>query len=252
MLGRRKSLLVFSVVMVVSLFFIGATKSAKPPEWSMNASLIEACSCPMFCQCYFNPEPAVHPAGGGGIHAGHQGGHYCKFNIASKVNKGSYKGTNLAGAKFWIAGDLGANFGSGHTDWAVVTFDPSVSKAQREGIAEIVGKVYPVKWDSFAVAADQPITWVASPNVSTATLGDGKAAELTLQRFQGMTDDPVVIKNLRYFGAPRNAGFIMMPNKIETYRLGDKAFEFKGTNGFMITYDINSNDIAKAETAPHM
>jgi len=52
----------------------------------------------------------------------------------------------------------------------------------------------------------------------------------------------VVIKNLKYWGAPRNTGFVLMPNTVEAYRLGDKAFEYKGTNGFMITFDIASTD----------
>jgi hypothetical protein len=30
----------------------------------------------------------------------------------------------------------------------------------------------------------------------------------------------------------------MMPNVIEAYRVGDKQYEFKNTNGFMITFDI--------------
>ena len=81
--GRWKALFIVMVTIFVIPLFIGATRSnSTRPEWSMNATLIEACSCPMFCQCYFNPEPAVHPSGGSGIHAGHQGGHYCKFNIA--------------------------------------------------------------------------------------------------------------------------------------------------------------------------
>ena len=45
---------------------------------------------------------------------------------------------------------------------------------------------------------------------------------------------------------PRNNGFVMMPNEVEAYRVGKKAFEFKGTNGFMITLDINSKDAAAA------
>jgi hypothetical protein len=36
----------------------------------------------------------------------------------------------------------------------------------------------------------------------------------------------------------------MMPNEIETYREGPKAFEFKGTNGFMLTFDMTSKDLA--------
>ena len=53
----------------------------------------------------------------------------------------------------------------------------------------------------------------------------------------------MVIKNLKYWGAPRNDGFILMPNEVEAYRVGPKAFEFKGTNGFMITIDMTSKDV---------
>ena len=61
-----------------------------------------------------------------------------------------------------------------------------------------------------------------------------------------MTDEPIVIRNLRYWGAPRHDGFVLMPNEVEAYRVGDKAFEFKGTNGFMITFDISSKDVKQA------
>ena len=60
-----------------------------------------------------------------------------------------------------------------------------------------------------------------------------------------MTDDPIVIKNLKYWGVPRNDGFLMMPNEVEAYRAGDKPFEFKGTNGFMITIDITRRRFEK-------
>jgi hypothetical protein len=63
---------------------------------------------------------------------------------------------------------------------------------------------------------------------------------------RGMTSEPVVIKNLVYWGAPRNDGFVLMPNVVEAYRVGPKAFEYKGTNGFMLTLDISSKDFAKA------
>ena len=83
-------------------------------EWHMNATIIEACSCPMFCQCYFNAKPADH-----------------------------------------------------------------------------VGCCPP-------------------------------------------GSDPK--------SAPRNDGFVLMANEVEAYRAGDKPWEFKGTNGFMITFDIASTD----------
>jgi hypothetical protein len=232
----------FSFLAILAVFLFTGASDQKPaaPEWSMNATIIEACSCPMFCQCYFNPQPATH--GGGGIHEGHAAGRYCKGNLAYRVNRGTYNGTSLDGAKFWLAGDLGADFSKGETEWEIVTFDPSVTKAQRDGILAILPKIYPVKWKAFEIGKDAPVEWNATKNLATAKLDGGKAGEVILGKFAGMTDDPVVIKNLRYLGAPRNDGFILMPNQVEAYRLGDKAFEFKGTNGFMVTIDINSHD----------
>src|SRR5205814_10118166 len=145
-----------------------ADKSQSEPQWSMNSTIIEACSCPMFCQCYFNGEPAGHAGHEG--HAAHmQGGeHYCKFNNAFQVNKGNYGATKLDGAKFWIGGDLGGDFSTGEMNWAVLHFDPSVTKEQRDGIAEIVGHVYPVKWQAFAVGAEAPMDWSYTKDSATA------------------------------------------------------------------------------------
>ena len=237
----RVSVLPVSIVAFLAVLFIGAATTNKTvqPKWAMNASIIEACSCPMFCQCYFNAKPAGHSAEG---HEGHGTAHYCKFNNAFHVNHGTYGTTKLDGAKFWVAGDLGGDFSMGQMDWAVLTFDPSVTKAQRDGIVAILGKLYPVKWNSFTIAADQPMSWDNAGTTAVAKLDSGKAAEVSLKKFQGMTNDAVVIKNLKYWGAPRNNGFVLMPNTVEAYRLGDKAFEYEGTNGFMITFDIASTD----------
>ncbi|HMI30949.1 MAG TPA: DUF1326 domain-containing protein [Candidatus Limnocylindrales bacterium] len=223
-----------------------AKETTKP--WSMNATIIEACSCPMFCQCYFSTAPASHSMAGMAGMEGHEGHAeaYCKFNNAYRVNRGTYNGASLAGAKFWVAGDLGSDFGDGTADWAVLTFDPSVTPVQREGIGMILGKVYPVKWASFQMGTDAPISWEhrAGSDEAHAMLDGGKAGEVMLKNSVNKNaSGPVVIKNLKYFGAPRNEGFVLMPNTVETYKLGDKPYEFKGTNGFMITLDITSKDV---------
>src|SRR5215831_19519286 len=53
----------------------------------MKADYVEACSCHLFCPCYFNKH-AEHP--------------YCQFNMAVKVREGKSSTTNLAGAKYWL------------------------------------------------------------------------------------------------------------------------------------------------------
>ena len=240
--------LIISAAAALSLVAAAAAQqAAAKPEWGMNASIIEACSCPMFCQCYFNSKPAEHT--GKGEHAGHGEGHFCRFNNAIKVNRGHHGATALDGAKFWVAGDLGGDFSQGKMDWAVLHFDPSVTAPQREAITKILGHVYPVKWNSFVVGDDLPMEWTPGKDRAVAKLDGGKAAEVVLTRAKsGNTDEPVVIQNLKYWGTPKNDGFVMMPNEVEAYRLGPKAFEFKGTNGFFITFDIDSTNAPPAAT----
>jgi hypothetical protein len=221
---------------------VAATPSA---DWAMNATVIEACSCPMFCQCYFNSKPASH-----GAHEGHGGGgHFCKANLAYKVNKGHYGKTSLDGAKFWISNDLGPDFSKLEMDWAVLTFDKALTPEQREGIQTVMTHMFPVKWKSFVTAEGVVDKWQFTKDEAHALLDGGKSAEVKLKRFPGMTAEPIVIKNLPYWGAPRHDGFVLMPNEVEAWRVGEKAFEFKGTNGFMITFDITSNDVKKVASA---
>jgi len=208
---------------------------AASPDWSLNATIIEACSCTMFCPCYFSTVPSAHGHGS-------MAEHFCRLNMGYRVNQGMFKGIGLNGIKFWVAGDLGADFSKG-AEWAEVTFEPSVTKGQRDAIAGILPHVYPVTWKSFTIGKDALVEWSATKDRAHARLDGGKAAEVTLHRNPGMTQQPVVINNLRYFGAPRNTGFILMPNDVNAYRVGAKPFEYRGTNGFMITFDITSKDV---------
>ena len=212
-------------------------EAAKETVWSMNTSVIEACSCPMFCQCYFGIAPAGHEG-----HEGHAAEHFCRFNNAYKVNKGTYGSVKLDGAKFWIAGDLGGDFSKGQMDWAVLTFDKATTKEQREAIGTICGRLFPVKWNSMTTA-EGDIEWNGGKDESYALLDGGKSAEVRLSAAglnRNVKAEPMVLRNLKYWGAVKNDGFIMMPNTVEALRIGDKTFEFKGGNGFMITFDIDS------------
>ena len=249
---KRRSLTLALGTAALLLIVASATPAAAAsgPTWSMNATAIEACSCPMFCQCYFNAAPAGHHMAG---MEGHEGAdHFCKFNNAYHINKGSFGSTKLDNTNFWIYGDLGGDFSKGHMDWAVVTFDKKTTPDQRKAIGEIAGKLFPVQWNSLTTA-EGDIDWHAGKDEAHATLDGGKTAEVALSAGglnRNAKSEPMVMKNLRYWGAPRNTGFVMMPNTVEALRAGDKAYEYKGTNGFMITFDINSKDVAMAADMP--
>ena len=213
---------------------VASAKTA--PEWHMNATAIEACSCPMFCTCYF----------GGGHPAAHHDmaimaeEHYCRFNNAYKINAGNYKGTKLDGAKFWLSGDLGGDFTQGQMDWVVVTFDKATTQAQRDAIGAIAAQLFPVKWKSMTTAVGD-IAWNATKDGAHATLDGGQTAEVQLEKGGfGQAGQVPVIKGLQYWGSDSNTGFVLMPNLIDAYRVGDKKFEYKGSNGFMLTLDISA------------
>jgi hypothetical protein len=227
------------------VFFLVTATGARlagvqPGDWLLNATVIEACTCPMFCQCYFASRPAAHHQHGG------ESAHFCRFNNAYRINKGHYGSVSLDGAKFWLSGDLGGDFSKGQMDWAVVTFDKGMTKEQRDGVGAMLAHLFPVKWNSLETAEGAIDTWEYNNDVAHATLDGGKTAEVRLRRQDGNanTSAPPVIMNLKYWGAPRNEGFVLMPNEVQAYRVGPKAYESKGTNGFMVTLDMSSKDVA--------
>src|SRR5262245_24850965 len=85
--SRRHAGWRFMLLIVVLATIVTHHAGARQPprtgsDWSLNATVIESCSCPMFCQCYFNSVPAAHnsPDGHGGTTR------FCRFNRALTVN----------------------------------------------------------------------------------------------------------------------------------------------------------------------
>jgi hypothetical protein len=221
---------------VVPLFIAGGVKAEAAEDWRIHTTIIEACSCPMFCQCYFNTSPAGH------THHG-ETEHFCKFNNAFMVNEGHFGETDLAGLKFWVTGDLGPDFGSGKAPWAIITVDEAATDEQKAAALHIIPKMYPLEWGSIEVNRGK-IDWSADEKGAHALIDGGESAEVKLTMMKGNKEgEPIVIHNLPYFGVPANEGFIMMPNEVEAWRKGDKAFEYSGTNGFMISFELTSADV---------
>jgi hypothetical protein len=102
-----------------------------------------------------------------------------------------------------------------------------------------------VKWNSLTTAEGSIDKWEFTKDYAVATLDGGKTAEVRLRRQDGNANkaEPPVVMNLKYWGAPRNDGFVLMPNEVQGYRVGPKAYESKGTNGFLLTLDMTSKDV---------
>lgn len=210
---------------VVALNSLGARPAANASPtaapagmaWSFDASYIEACSCHLFCPCYFNPHPE-HP--------------YCEFNMAVVVNDGQAGEVSLKGARYWLTGDLGDNFGDGKTPWLVITFDPQVTPAQREALGKVLGKIYPVEWDKVEFD-ESAFTWEITESEARAKLANGKG-EMVLEQWKGNDGGKSVLHNVRYFGADKNDGFVMYKSKVHRWDGFGKQFSYSGRNAFTI------------------
>lgn len=226
---------VVATVIVASLHAQAFAKEGSV-DWAMNATIIDGCSCRMLCPCIFGSTAEVGTVGT----QKHDGHTSCYFNAPFKVNKGHYGKAKLDGMKFWFAGD------KGDAKTVELTFEPSATKEQREGVRVFLAYFLPQKWTSLTEGPDAKIDWKAEATRAEAKLDDGKAAEVVMSRFSGATGKgTTVIKNMKYFAAPRNDGFNIMPVDQLVYRRGPKPapFEFKGTSGWTITIDMNSKDV---------
>lgn len=199
------------------------------PDFSITASYIEACSCDMFCPCYFNSHSTMH---------GDQ--QFCRANLVLKVDKGYYKTTKLDGAKVWISADLGSDWSTGKDSWVVMTFDTEDTAEQKAALGDIIAQLYPFKWQK--VSTDTVgFTWTVDPSTGTAhaKLSNGKG-EVVLERVAGQdSKEDIVLPNVKYWNAQTNSGFRMWRSKREAYSGQGHDFDYKGTNGFLITIEFS-------------
>src|SRR5713226_9723886 len=110
---------------LVAFVALTVTAAAADVPWQVKIQYIEACSCDLFCPCYFND------------HASHQGTgeHMCTFNNVARVVMGKHGDVDLTGIKVWLSGDLGSDWATkGQADWLVATFETKTNKDQKDGL----------------------------------------------------------------------------------------------------------------------
>lgn len=220
-------------VLVLALSLVAASNSGS--NWHMKADYVEACSCMLFCPCYFN-DTAQHP--------------YCHFNMAVTVREGRSGDVNLAGAKYWLTGDLGDKWGTERkAKWVAVTFDPSTTKAQRDALAPMILKTYGREWGDIQIF-EAPIEITRTKDIAEAKLGGGKMAYMKLQRIPGVDGSGVTLKNVAYFDAVGNDGFEMYKSLDHRADIAGHKFQYSGKNAFLIS--ITSREVpAHGATGPH-
>src|SRR6266702_1784769 len=235
------------LVVAAGLIYLSSNAQEKSgkSDFEMTASYIEACSCDMFCPCYFNTHSTNHM--GMGEH--HMDEHFCRANLVLKVDKGHYKETKLDGAKVWLGSDLGSDWSTGKDSWLVANFDPSVSKEQQAALLDVLTQLYSAIPFQKKAVSHTAFTWdvETKSGVAQAKMADGKG-EVVLERVaSNKQGEEVVVHNPKYWSAQSNDGFRMWKSKHEAFEGDGHKFSYDGTNGFLIT--IHYSGMAKAAAA---
>jgi hypothetical protein len=206
-----------------------AAQPDRAKTFAVTADTIEACSCPLFCSCYFGPSANEH---------------MCEANNVYKFRPGSHYGNvDLSNQTVWVSLDLGGewhkNPGPGMpTNWAVVTFDKSSTPQQREAITGVLNAVFPVKWGSLATREDT-ISFHDGEKVAEAKMGSGMAS-VRLEKTTGPDKKtPTAVKNLQYWFSQGNDGFVLAYG---THHWdGDHKFSYEKRNGFTIAWKASGD-----------
>jgi hypothetical protein len=217
---RRASSLLAAVAL------LAVAPSAQDPQWYIKAHIDEACSCNLFCPCYFNPNPD---------------GDRCNFNNVFSIERANFGAVKLDGLKVWVSGNLNGQLAKGF-DGVVLAFEPGVTKEQVDATAGLVAKLYGLPIAKVNMEDRTTITITHDAAKHVASRGDDKGHVLLALPGPSAMDGtlPPVIHNLQYFGAQKNSGFRLYKS---THRYKGHGYDYSYTNrnGFTIDIEAGSN-----------
>ena len=218
----RKKIVRTGLLVVCALALMGSNPAG--PSWRMKADYVEACGCHLFCPCYFNKH-AEHP--------------FCEFNMAVKVRAGHSGKINLAGARYWLTGDMGPEWGTQKKGkWVTASFDPSTTKEQRDALVPIILKIYGLEWGELK-AQEAPIEISRAGDIVEAKLAGGQMGYMKLKREPGADGKGVFLKNVKYFDAVSNQGFEMYKSIEHSADVPGHKFSYSERNAFLISIDVS-------------
>src|SRR5258708_8955921 len=110
-MSRILMLPLFGLAASLIYFTSSAQEKTSKPDFDMTASYIEACSCDMFCPCYFNTHSTNH------MDEHRMDAHFCRANLVLKVDKCFYTDTKLSSANASLATSLGSDWSTGQDSW---------------------------------------------------------------------------------------------------------------------------------------
>ena len=170
----------------------GKRKESAP--WAIRGELFLNCSCDVFCPCVVSLGKHVPTDG------------HCHAWMAIRIDDGHYAGHDISGVNIGILADIPGRMGEGM--WKVAVYvDKSASDAGYHGILRIlsgkaggttgllsllIGEVIGAERTDVIIETDGPRRRIMV----------GKKIQGEIEMVRGATDEPVWIRNTRYWMGP--------------------------------------------------
>jgi len=222
-------LALLAVARTVAAHHTGSHKEEAPVKWSIHATVIESVNGPWPCS-----HQAMTP------------GAACRYSRVLRVERGEVGSILLAGTKLWMAGERIDGSAPDLHEWGVIAFDPSVMLEQQTALLTIVRALYPVEYATFTVGAPHEIEWSETETTASARAGNGSVAELMLTKDGAPALPPAPSAGPRYGTVVRVERIVPMRSELQAYRDGPKTFDLGGGSGFVATFDLSSEEVARA------
>ncbi|MEO1551862.1 MAG: DUF1326 domain-containing protein [Pseudomonadota bacterium] len=173
----------------------GTRPDKKPATaWSIKGELFLNCSCTVFCPCVVSL--GAHPPTEGHCHAW----------MGIRIDEGAYGDESLSGLNIGLLVDIPGRMGEGN--WKVALYvDENASHIAFDGICKIIGgkaggttgllsmlvsEVIGVERTSVLIETDGPLRRIMI----------GKKINGEIEQVLGFEDQPVVVKNTKYWMGP--------------------------------------------------
>ena len=173
---------------------MGGRKQRTPMPWAVNGELFLNCSCDVFCPCVVSL----------GKHTPTEG--HCHAWMAISIDDGHYDGEPLNGINIGLLADIPGRMGEGM--WKVAVYvDDSASYKAYHGILQILsgkagGTTGLLSMLIGEVIGAERLPVVIEKDGRKRRISVGKLIQGEIEMERGATDDPIWVKNTRYWMGP--------------------------------------------------
>jgi len=195
---------VLVVLLAVGALTVGGRAfAADKQDFTAGGEYVEGCSCPAICPCEI-----------AGVKMG------CLGVGAMKLTSGTYKGTDLTGAKIAYATQPGT--------WVRIYVEPA-SADQLAGLKAFASAIYS-GWGKIEAVKAVKIAFDGADGKYTVTVSGGATMKLSTTPVLGADKKTAV--SISNVNDPLNSSFYQGKTVSGSFKDGTRTFTLKGTNSF--------------------